>query len=158
MMIWSKTVSRSDIFLAFRIANYVDGYLCWQQSNGNIWSHSNNNRQQNVDKMFTVFAMLTDAFLSLAEDFLRGIMYVEKTIFASIFSINFGQCFAQRYQRSIVHQEEEGFGWSNLHAAANDWHKLWHGELLWHQKFTLFQLWQIGLFGITFNNYLFKVQ
>lgn len=47
-------------------------------------------------------------------------MYVEKAIFASIFGINFSQCLAERYQRTIVNQKEKSFAWSDLHAAAND--------------------------------------
>lgn len=80
-------------------------------------------------------------FASLSENFLWCIMYVEEAVFTPIFRINFCQCFAQRYQRTIIHQEEQCLGWSNFHAITNDWYKLRHCKFLWHQKFTLLQLW-----------------
>lgn len=60
----------------------------------NIWFHSKISTINVFKKLITNRL----AFVSLTEDFLRGIMYVEKTVIASIFGINFGQCFAERHQ------------------------------------------------------------
>lgn len=67
-------------------------------------------------------------------------MYVQETIFAAIFRVDFSQRFAQRHQRAVVDQEEERFGGSNFHAIADNGNELGHGELLGHQKFAFLQM------------------
>lgn len=67
-------------------------------------------------------------------------MYVQETIFAAIFRVDFSQWFAQRHQRTVVDQEEECFGGSYFHAIADDGYELGHSELLRHQKFAFLQM------------------
>lgn len=88
-----------------------------------------------------------------AKGLLRSIDHVEEAIFIPLLLVNLRDGSGYRHHAVLVHQQEKGLCGVQLQTASDNFDKLTHVDMVWHQKLCLVQNRKLLLPLISLNNY-----